>query len=214
MKETIIIYLLIISFSLKNAIEFGKKIYFNMKNDNTFEFKFTEDGSLFIQIDGPLLEKSYEIADEQDYDKQEEDDEPEDPEDREDKDDKKDHKDREDYKYCSYIHLLELEIKNNDLPLDNLDVDYPGIAFVIPFKRGDSVKIQIKGRFEERCSKYIAGNIWMNPSTNEIKVDLKKEYEWNYDYKKDCFKKDHIEKIISDLTYSIDNAKYNAIIRI
>ena len=25
-------------------------------------------------------------------------------------------------------------------------------------------------------------------------------------------KKDHIEKIISDLTYSIDNAKYNAIL--
>ena len=59
MKETIIIYLLIISFSLKNAIEFGEKIYFIMKNNNNkFEFKFTEDGSLFIQIDGPWEEAS------------------------------------------------------------------------------------------------------------------------------------------------------------
>ena len=136
MKETIIIYLLIISFSLKNAIEFGKKIYFNMKNDNTFEFKFTEDGSLFIQIEGPLEEKSPEDMDELDYDKQEEGDD-----DPEDKHDQKDH--RED---CSYIHSLELEIKINDVHLESLDFDYPGIAIIIPFKRGDSVKIQIKGR--------------------------------------------------------------------
>ena len=57
------------------GFEIGKIL--NKAKRATFEFKFTEDGSLFIQIDGPLLEKSYEIADEQDYDKQEEDDEPE-----------------------------------------------------------------------------------------------------------------------------------------
>ena len=53
MKETLIIYLLIITFSLKNAIEFGKEIPFDIDNNNSFEFTFTEDGDLFIQVDFP-----------------------------------------------------------------------------------------------------------------------------------------------------------------
>ena len=47
----------------------------------------------------------------------------------------------------------------------------------------------------------------MNPSIKEIKVDLKKEYKWKNDYHKN--KED---KIISDLTFSIDKAEYNALL--
>ena len=60
------IYLLIIAFSLKNAIEFAEDIPFDMNNNNEFEFTFWEDGCLFIQVDFPkknilVLEmKSYE----------------------------------------------------------------------------------------------------------------------------------------------------------
>ena len=54
MKETIIIYLLIMTFSILNAIEFGKDIPFDTDNNNTFELNFTENGSLFVQIDLPI----------------------------------------------------------------------------------------------------------------------------------------------------------------
>ena len=52
MKETIIIYLLIIIFSQKNATEiFDKEIIFDKNNNQVFKTTFSEDGSLFIRVD-------------------------------------------------------------------------------------------------------------------------------------------------------------------
>ena len=51
MKETILIFLLIITFSIANASEFPKELIFDMNNNNEFKFIFDQDGSLFIQID-------------------------------------------------------------------------------------------------------------------------------------------------------------------
>ena len=52
MKETILICLLIITFSIDINI-FYKEITFDMKNNTEFQFTFDQDGSLFIHIDFP-----------------------------------------------------------------------------------------------------------------------------------------------------------------
>ena len=50
MKESIIIYLLIILFSLKNALDFGKDNSIFFLNHISYEYTFNEDGCLFIQV--------------------------------------------------------------------------------------------------------------------------------------------------------------------
>ena len=53
MKKILLLYLLIITISLKNAVEFGKEITFSRNNNNLFEFTFNQYGLLFVQIDFP-----------------------------------------------------------------------------------------------------------------------------------------------------------------
>ena len=53
MKKILLLYLLIITISLKNAVEFGKEITFSRNNNNLFEFTFNQYGFLFVQIDFP-----------------------------------------------------------------------------------------------------------------------------------------------------------------
>ena len=49
--------------------------------------------------------------------------------------------------------------------------------------------------------------IWIYSSTQEIKVDLNQTYEFKYDFKRTCG-----HQITSQMTYSIDNATYNALL--
>ena len=131
--------------------EFGIDTPFDQKNNNSFEFNFTEDGSLFIQID------------------------------------------------FNQSNLLKLIIISYDDSVSESTLIYPpGRSTVIPFKKGYPIKIRLtyKSPSNEK------GIIWMFPSIKEIKVDLKKKYEWKYDYKESCK-----HNIISYLTYSIDNAE-------
>ena len=51
MKAIIIIYLLIIIFSLAKATEFGKYLKFTKDYNNAFYFTFEEEGSFFVQVD-------------------------------------------------------------------------------------------------------------------------------------------------------------------
>ena len=154
MKETILIFLLIITFSIANTNYFGKDITFDMKNNNAFEFTFAQDGSLYVQVDFLVNE------------------------------------------------LLILNIRSYDGKVSEYSVvPAPGKASIIPFKKGIPVIIDL-------MYKYISnkkGIIWMNPSINEIKVDLKQKYEWKFNYN---YKLAH--NIQYPLVYSIDKAKKDA----
>jgi hypothetical protein len=75
------------------------------------------------------------------------------------------------------------------------DVNAPGISQILGISKGVTYKI---------CLNYTQvseekGFIWINPSYNEIKVDLTKKYEWKFDYM-DYFGAD------SKIVYTIDNA--------
>lgn len=75
------------------------------------------------------------------------------------------------------------------------DVNEPGISQILGISKGVTYKI---------CLNYTQvseekGFIWINPSYNEIKVDLTKKYEWKFDYM-DYFGAD------SKIVYTIDNA--------
>ena len=55
MSAIIIIYLLIIIFSIAKATEFGKFIRFTHDYNNVFYFTFEEEGNFFVQVDYHLL---------------------------------------------------------------------------------------------------------------------------------------------------------------
>ena len=100
--------------------------------------------------------------------------------------------------------LLTLNIQSYDNSVsESYVVNSPGKTTVIPYKKGYSVKIKLS----YKTSSNEKGIIWMNPSTKEIKVDLNQKYEWKYDYK---MTRSH--NIISNLTFSIDNAEKDAIL--
>ena len=84
-------------------------------------------------------------------------------------------------------------------------VETSGLGIIVPFEKGytNSIVIDYKESSNEK------GIIWMNPSTNEIKVNLNEIYEWKYD----------VKETITDLnlksynmTYSIDNAEKDALL--
>ena len=60
----------------------------------------------------------------------------------------------------------------------SIEISPPGKSGFIQFEKGDSVKVKLiyKSSINEK------GVIWMNPSTNEIKVDLKQTYQWKYGF--------------------------------
>ena len=61
---------------------------------------------------------------------------------------------------------------------DKVNVYPPGIALVFPFHKGNTCVITL----EYKSTSIEKGKIWMNPSTNEIKVKLNKIYEFKYDF--------------------------------
>ena len=162
MNKNIIIYLLIIIFSIAKATEFGKFIRFTHDYNNVFYFTFEEEGNFFVQVDYPLLRDTV---------------------------------------------SLKIEVKNDcgwSVYSQNTGINPPGNGFVIPFKKEYKVILRLSYKMKTGIS---PGYIWMLPSMNEIKVDLKQKYEWKYDY---------IETLsnnqTSELTFSIDNAEEDKVL--
>ena len=58
------------------------------------------------------------------------------------------------------------------------DVKSPGLGIVGAFSKGNSNKIILEYKSDSNAK----GIIWMNPSINEIKVDLKQAYQWKYGF--------------------------------
>ena len=159
MKESIIIYLLIISFSLKNAFESEFGIYEEVfiYGDRSFKYTFNEDGCLFVQAE---------------------------------------------YKENNYCRL---DLKTYDDSLSQSILLSPGVATIIPFKKGIPVKIGLKK--ESNYNGQVL--IWMNPSTQEIKLNILQSYRWKYN----CMVTDIVDKIY-ELTYSINKAEKDAILEL
>ena len=82
-------------------------------------------------------------------------------------------------------------------------IEPPGLLTVIPFKKNEAIEIYL----EYKSYSYERGIIWMFPSIKEIKVNLNQLYQLKYDFKRNCG-----HQITSYLTYSIDNAEYNALL--
>ena len=97
-------------------------------------------------------------------------------------------------------NLLDIIITSLD---DNYNktIEPPGLQTVIPFKKDKFIRIILK----YKSNSDETGIIWMYPSTQEIKIDLKQTYEFKYDFKRTCG-----HQITSQMIYSIDNADYNA----
>jgi len=85
------------------------------------------------------------------------------------------------------------------------DVVSPGLGIVGAFSKGNSNKIILEYKSDSNAK----GIIWMNPSTNEIKVTLNKIYDFKYDfYWRWDYKELVVEKV--PLIYSIENCLYLA----
>ena len=82
-------------------------------------------------------------------------------------------------------------------------IEPPGLLTVIPFKKNEAIEIYL----EYKSYSYERGIIWMFPSIKEIKVNLNQIYQLKYDFKRNCG-----HQITSYMTYSIDNAEYNALL--
>ena len=88
-----------------------------------------------------------------------------------------------------------------------IQVTPPGEAMVIPFTKDFVNKIIL----EYKSASDKKGTIWMNPSTNEIKVDLNQIYEWKYDFMWNFIKYVYLFSN-SPLIYSIDNAEKDVVL--
>ena len=105
----------------------------------------------------------------------------------------------------SYLLVLKWSTKDKVV---KRDVVSPGLGIVGAFSKGNSNKIILEYKSDSNAK----GIIWMNPSTNEIKVDLKQTYQWKYGFtylNKDIFG-ERVEQ--NPLTYSIDKAEKDAIL--
>lgn len=92
----------------------------------------------------------------------------------------------------SDIVKLIFQAKGGDA---EIDVTAPGSSRILGISQGETYKILLNYT-QESDEK---GFIWVNPSYNEIKVDLTKKYEWKFDYA-------DLMGAESKLVYSIDNA--------
>ena len=160
MKESIIIYLLIISLSLKNALDFGKDNSIFFLNHISYEYTFNEDSCLFIQV---RYQKS---------------------------------------------NILKLDLKTYDDSLSQSLAISPRVLTIIPFKKDIPVKISLSFIKKENnyCEQVL---IWMNPSTQEIKLNMLQSYRWKYN----CMVTNIVDKIY-ELTYSINKAEKDAILEL
>jgi hypothetical protein len=105
-----------------------------------------------------------------------------------------------------FIHILfegssqvKLSIQNSGRNI-NSNFNKPGTTLIYEISQGDcSISIICENEEEK-------GKFWLNPSWNEIKVDLSKMYQWKFDYKS-------IIGLESNLIYSIENADKNVTLK-
>ena len=91
----------------------------------------------------------------------------------------------------------------------NILVNPPGIGTLIPFQKDDVIKIilEFKSNTTEK------GIIWMNPTTNEIKVDIHQKYQFKYDLISNFIAQINQKLIFSKtyrIIYLIDKAEKDA----
>ena len=77
------------------------------------------------------------------------------------------------------------------------DIESPGDKFISSLSKGYTYTIELRYYNPNSDAK---GLIWVNPSNNEIKVNLTKKYEWKFDYAK-------ISGAETKLIYAIDNSE-------
>ena len=77
------------------------------------------------------------------------------------------------------------------------DIKSPGDKFISSLRKGYTYTIELEYYNPNSDAK---GLIWVNPSNNEIKVNLTKKYEWKFDYSE-------ISGAETKLIYAIDNSE-------
>ena len=77
------------------------------------------------------------------------------------------------------------------------DIESPGDKFISSLSKGYTYTIELRYYNPNSDAK---GLIWVNPSNNEIKVNLTKKYEWKFDYAK-------ISGAETKLIYAINNSE-------
>ena len=80
-----------------------------------------------------------------------------------------------------------------------VDIKSPGDKFISSLRKGYTYTIELDYYNPNSDAK---GLIWVNPSNNEIKVNLTKKYEWKFDYAE-------ISGAETKLIYAIDNSEKN-----
>ena len=95
-------------------------------------------------------------------------------------------------------NLVELHVSDGSSS-ESHSINKNGAGTIMFLNKGRTYKIEL--RYYRSSSKN--GTVWINPSTNEVKVDLNKIYKWKYDYDGMFYYRD------LNLTYSIDNAEKN-----
>ena len=69
---------------------------------------------------------------------------------------------------------------------EEMSVEKNGLGVIVDLNKGDEVKLEFK--YSKSSNKN--GTVWINPSTNEIKVDLNKIYKWKFDVSKLIYNRD------------------------
>ena len=82
-------------------------------------------------------------------------------------------------------YLVRLYIKAG-LTSQEVPVYSNGAGYIVDLNKGDDVKLEFK--YSKSSNKN--GTVWINPSTNEIKVDLNKIYKWKFDVSKWIYNRD------------------------
>ena len=77
------------------------------------------------------------------------------------------------------------------------DIKSPGDKFISSLRKGYTYTIELEYYNPNSDAK---GLIWVNPSNNEIKVNLTKKYEWKFDYA-------GVSGAETKLIYAIDNSE-------
>ena len=77
------------------------------------------------------------------------------------------------------------------------DIESPGDKFISSLSNGYTYTIELRYYNPNSDAK---GLIWVNPSNNEIKVNLTKKYEWKFDYA-------GVSGAETKLIYAIDNSE-------
>lgn len=109
---------------------------------------------------------------------------------------------------------LSLKFKNHD---KEVIVESPGYAAAIPYEKYYNNKIVLE--YESISYSNEKGIFWMNPSSDEIKVNLSEIYEWKYDFQRSYATdelntaKHYVELLkTSPLLYTIDDAEKDVIL--